>query len=174
MIGRRCGDCTLCCRLLPVKEFGKRSNERCQYQRAKGCSIYRQEGFPLSCSLWSCMWLADESTLNLDRPDRSHYVIDPSPDFIQMDTGGQQFKIPVIQVWIDPKYPKAYEDAKLQAWLAERAECYHQAALIRSSSHDAFILFAPFFTSDGTWRRKDGTSTVEHTAEEIVKTLKLW
>lgn len=91
-----------------------------------------------------------------------------------MDTGDQKIEISVIQVWIDPKYPKAYEDSKLQAWLADRAERYHQAALIRSSSHDAFVLFAPFFTSDGTWRRQDGTCTVAHTAEEIVNTLKLW
>jgi hypothetical protein len=43
---RRCGDCQLCCKLLPTREVNKPANTRCQHQRAhKGCAIY--EVWPL-------------------------------------------------------------------------------------------------------------------------------
>lgn len=40
-MNRVCGDCQLCCLLMPVEEMGKKASVRCKYQRAgKGCSIY--------------------------------------------------------------------------------------------------------------------------------------
>src|SRR5262245_54343180 len=56
--GRRCGDCTLCCKLLPVRELHKKGGERCQHQKAgKGCGVYNKPAMPPSCGLWSCRWL---------------------------------------------------------------------------------------------------------------------
>ena len=44
---RRCGDCQLCCKLLPVRELSKGASERCRHQRVgKGCTVYRQPGMP--------------------------------------------------------------------------------------------------------------------------------
>jgi hypothetical protein len=28
---RRCGDCQLCCKLIPLEKFGKRANQRCRH-----------------------------------------------------------------------------------------------------------------------------------------------
>ena len=38
---------------------------------------------PRECFVWRCRWLkSDEGTLDQPRPDRSGYVIDESPEFI--------------------------------------------------------------------------------------------
>jgi len=36
-MNRTCGGCTLCCKLLPVRELKKPANTRCQHQRAEIC-----------------------------------------------------------------------------------------------------------------------------------------
>lgn len=80
---RQCGDCQLCCRLLPTEEIGKVANVRCQYQKAgKGCAIHSRK--PMSCSLWNCRWLVDDDCADQLRPDRSHIVIDIMPDVLRM------------------------------------------------------------------------------------------
>ena len=72
MMERKCGDCQLCCKLLPTKEIGKVANTRCEHQRTgKGCTIYARR--PFSCSSWSCRWLLEDDTADLSRPDRAHY-----------------------------------------------------------------------------------------------------
>jgi len=196
---RRCGECQLCCKLLPMKagaderlrdggetiaaaiaigvltareaantvtDFDKPAGERCPHQRHhKGCAIYKRR--PFGCRFWNCRWLAEDDTAELSRPDRSHYVIDVSPDFVRAD--GRT--IPVIQVWCDPKHPDAHRDPALRAFLLRRAhEGY--AALIRLSNVKAFALAAPPFNSDGEWHEVHSeTVENEHTAEDKVAAL---
>ena len=172
-IGRQCNECTLCCRLLPVKEFKKLANQRCTHQRAKGCAVHERPDYPVSCRLWSCMWLTGADTEHLPRPDRAHYVIDPTPDFVEFgySDGSLPVRLLVVQVWVDPKHPQAHEDPALRAWLERRAQRNEQAALIRYSGKDAFLLIPPALTRDGTWRVMHGTGTVEHTAREKLETV---
>lgn len=55
---RRCGGCTLCCKILPVRELAKPANTRCQHQRTgKGCAVYaRLAQVSPACVFWSCRW----------------------------------------------------------------------------------------------------------------------
>lgn len=109
---RQCGECQLCCRLLPVEEFNKPALTRCSYQRhGKGCSIYA--GRPISCRLWSCRWLVNDDMGDQSRPDRSGIVVDMMPDLIKID--GQTF--PVIVVWLDRDRPLAYRDAAFRRYV---------------------------------------------------------
>jgi hypothetical protein len=196
---RQCGECQLCCKLLPMKagaderlreggqtiaaaielglltardaantveDFDKPAGQRCPHQRHhKGCNIYSTR--PFGCRFWNCRWLAEDDTADLPRPDRSHYVIDVSPDFVR---DGDR-TVPVIQVWLDPKYPNAHYDPALQAFLLRRAhEGY--AALIRLDSMKAFLLAAPPFNSDGKWHEiHSKTVEREHTPEDKIKAL---
>lgn len=169
---RKCGDCTLCCKLVPVSEIGKPANKRCMYQRAgKGCVVYRRRNFPRSCALWSCGWLLNLDADHMPRPDHAHYVIDPSPDYITVEAaGGTHARVPVVQIWIDPKYHNAHRSPHLRAWLARRAETHGQAALIRSNSADGFVLLPPAITGDG-WIEHDAQSEHrQHSAAEIFNT----
>src|SRR5580698_1258587 len=78
---RTCGDCTLCCKLVPVREgviingknvagLNKGANEKCPYQTHKCCTVYDRR--PVACRMWNCRWLVADDTTDLSRPDRSH------------------------------------------------------------------------------------------------------
>ena len=167
---RRCGDCSLCCKLLPVRSVNKKANERCTHQRHTGCKVYanlsRVSG---ECSMWNCRWLVNDDMDNLSRPDRSHYVVDVMPDFVEATTlEGEQFKIAVVQIWCDPKYPDAHEDPHLRAWLLRNK----YAALIRYSDMEGFVLFPPQHEGAGWIENRSGMKGDRpHSAAEIVDVL---
>jgi hypothetical protein len=168
-MNRTCGECTLCCKLVPVAEIGKPAGKRCQHQAHHvGCRVYDTNRMPSSCRLWNCAWLADEQTVNLRRPDRSHYVIDTMPDFVtlQPNDGGPATDIPVLQIWIDPAYPDAHRDPALRAMLDKN----HAAALVRFSSKDAFLLAPPSVANDGKWHEQTSGTTArkEHSLSEVL------
>jgi hypothetical protein len=174
---RRCGDCQLCCKLLPVADLGKPAGQRCKFQRAlKGCTVYHQprKGFPPSCALWNCAWLGGgDDTANLSRPDRVHYVIDIMPDFVTLKPhdDSEPTVLPVIQVWVDPAFPEAHRDPGLRAYIQARGEKEGCAALIRSSASDAFLLAPPSVSSDRQWHEKRTDRVVEetHTIEDVAR-----
>lgn len=165
MMNRTCGDCTLCCKLVPVKELSKGANTKCEHQYIKGCRIYANR--PISCKQWSCAWLTDPATEKLRRPDRAHYVMDTSPDFIETVRDGQPTgdKIPVLQIWVDPKHPDAHKDQHLRAMLDEKKVI----AMIRYASDVAYVLFPPSRSTNGKWNFVASLlrERREHTAKEI-------
>jgi hypothetical protein len=155
-------------------EFDKPAGERCPHQRHhKGCTIYERR--PFGCRTWSCRWLTGDDTVDLRRPDRSHYVVDIVPDFVRIDrTGGDNpdTVVPVVQVWLDPDYPDAHKDPALRAFLLRRAEKEGMIALIRLSNKDAFALIPPTMMDSGQWyERHAGMHEHEHTVEEKLAAL---
>ena len=173
MSERRCNDCTLCCKLLPVRELGKPANTRCTHQRAKGCTVYGGDDFPRSCRIWSCAWLLNADADDLPRPDRAHYVIDLTPDFVEGAVNGRPvWRVPVVQIWVDPKHPDAHRDPALRAWLERRAQRTPQLALVRSDSQRGLVLAPPCMTDSGQWEEQPGEGTgAEHSAQEVHETL---
>ena len=170
-LSRRCGDCQLCCKLLPVRSLGKGAGERCRHQQHhKGCKVYANLlAVAPECRLWNCRWLVDEAG-DTSRPDHAHFVIDVMPDFIRADDGdGNIVEVPVVQVWVDPRYPDAHRDPAFRAWLDREG----QVALIRYSSGDGFVLFPPSRMASREWLEKgsinDGEPT--HSAAEIFRVL---
>jgi hypothetical protein len=163
---RQCGDCQLCCKLLPVHDdepwrpgdpIHKAANERCPHQKyGVGCAIYAAR--PYCCKIWFCRWVVNDEAGDLPRPDRAHYVIDMMPDEIQLtdNTTGEITKATVVVVWVDPAYrDEVMRDRKLRAWLARKAE-QGFPALFRFSERDAVGAFAPVFNEDGEWHFKGG------------------
>jgi hypothetical protein len=169
---RQCGGCTLCCKLVPVRELGKPAGQRCQHQRhGKGCSIYARR--PISCRTWSCRWLVEDDTAELSRPDRSRYAIDIMPDFVTLQNNetGEETHVPVVQVWVDPFFPDAHEDATLRAYMMRRG-AEGMATMIRYSSEDGFTIFPPNMASDGQWHDSRGFQnrrTVERQPGDLQK-----
>jgi hypothetical protein len=195
---RRCGGCTLCCKLLPMKrevahvqqainqmidageltlqqvaamepDFDKPSGAKCKHSRhGKGCAVYDRR--PFGCRFWMCQWLAGKGTSDMHRPDRSHYVIDIMPDFIVLrdDKTGQAHNVEIVQIWLDPDFPNAHRDPALRAFLARKAG-QGKAGLIRLSANDAFVIFAPSMSEDGQWHEvHSAMRTEQHTAAEIL------
>src|SRR5260370_14543633 len=58
---RRCGDCSLCCKLAKVDELEKPSGVWCRHcaPGRGGCTIY--ETRPSVCRNWACSWIVDSS-----------------------------------------------------------------------------------------------------------------
>lgn len=165
---RQCGTCTLCCKLLPTKEINKPANTRCEHQRHTGCAIYAKR--PTSCALFSCRWLLNDDTDRLRRPDRSRYVIDLVPDFVEIvhNETGEKTPIEVVQVWCDPHERDAWRDPELLAYL-DRRGAQGKAGIIRWSSTEAMTLFPPSMSSDGEWHEFwHGTVRPERTPLEMV------
>ena len=172
---RQCGDCQLCCRLLPVPPLQKKAGESCQFQKFhKGCTVYHKPKMPLECAMWNCRWLANNDTADVPRPDRAHYVIDVMPDFITVnhDDTGEKQNIQVAQVWIDPKHPDAHRDPGLRRWMFRRAQ-EGIATIVRYNAKDAIVIFAPPFDAGGEWHEiKSGMTSVKtHTLAETVAAL---
>lgn len=155
---RTCGTCTLCCKLLLVRDIApaKVQNVRCRHQKAgKGCAIYAAPWRPLSCRLWRCWWLMHP--VDLPRPDRSHYVIDPTPDFVVMgDDLTTGVRLPAIQIWVDPDYPRAHADPALRAWIMVQAERMDLVAIVRLAPDNNVTLIPPRLSETGDWLELGG------------------
>ena len=176
-MNRQCGECTLCCKLLPVPPIHKPAGKRCQYQRhGKGCTIYARR--PSACEMWSCQWvLGGTGTERLSRPDRVHYLIDPVADYIRMtydDKSDKPLELPVIQIWLDAGFPDAHRDPALRAYLESEAERTGMAALVRPAGNvGALGLFAPAISEDKQWHEVTTNFHPEdqHSAADIARVM---
>jgi hypothetical protein len=168
-VGRVCGGCTACCKLPPIPgpPLHKPAGVRCRHARTgKGCSIYSTR--PMACRTWACRWLADKETAGMPRPDRAHYVIDISDDFIEMvhSETGERSRMGVVQVWVDPAYREAYKAPELRAYMLRMAIDHRMATIVRYSSREAVTIFPPPLAEDGEWHEvRDGT-IVDRTAAD--------
>jgi hypothetical protein len=163
---RSCSGCTLCCKLIPVEEIGKKAGVRCEHQRTgKGCAIYAAR--PFSCRVWRCMWLQDQAnTAALSRPDRSHYVIDSAPDTITIrEDAGPALEMVVMQIWVDPRHRDAHRDPELRRMLDDNGI----VALIRYGAEDGFTLFPPSRSADRQWHEGVEGERVDHNRRSLVE-----
>jgi hypothetical protein len=172
---RQCGDCNLCCKLLPVRSLDKGANEKCRHQSyARGCKVYANLArVSPECRLWSCRYLLNSDTADLNRPDRSGYVVDPSPNYIEMEDNETKERVPiqVVQIWVDPKHPDAHRDPALRAYLRRRG-AEGLAAIIRYNETDGFVLFPPEMTGEPDFVARGSTPTrEEHSPDDILRTL---
>lgn len=172
---RRCGDCQLCCKLLPVGALKKAAGERCKHQRHhKGCGIYHRRGFPPECGDWACRWLVGDDTADLSRPDRSHYVIDVMPDFVTLRNNetGQANHVEVVQIWVDPGYRDAHRDPALRAFLERRGK-ENKVSIVRWSNEDAMVIFPPALSENRQWNEvtTNGVRQEQHSIDEVVAAL---
>lgn len=161
---KRCGGCTLCCKLLPVPEIHKEASVRCRHQSfAKGCKIYRKAGFPNSCRLWNCRWLADPDMASMPRPDRAHYVVDMEIDTIKLlpHDGSEAKRIPVVQVWVDPAFPDVIHSPDLRNYMAMVGEKYRCMTLLRFNSEKAIAVCPPSMAASGEFEYQDSGITME-------------
>lgn len=77
---RKCGDCTVCCTVLEVREgLDKPGWTPCKFQVGRGCLIYSER--PKPCKDYECVWLAaplewQQVLGHKQRPDRVGIVVD--------------------------------------------------------------------------------------------------
>jgi hypothetical protein len=145
VVQRHCGDCTLCCRLLPVLSIGKPGGVRCRHQRRTGCRVYHGPEFPLDCRAWSCMWLTGEAG-DIGRPDHSHVVVDPHEDFVTLVE--ERALLEVRQFWVDPRHRDAWRVPAVMTYMDELGRRNVASILRFDSRDDALVVFPPSMTGD--------------------------
>lgn len=152
---RKCGACTLCCRLVPVAALNKKAGDRCPHQRQScGCNIYPKR--PLDCRAWSCAWLASPEARNLPRPDHAHYVVDQMTDelYFTDNNTGEVTKQEALQIWVDPLHPDAWRDPKLAEYMAFVAETYGLLIMIRYGNDGGIAIAPPAVSGNGKWGQR--------------------
>ncbi len=76
---RECGTCTLCCKLMVVKELQKPPMKWCEHcDVGVGCGIY--ENRPKECRQFFCLYLLDENLGEHWNPLKSKMVLSYEPD----------------------------------------------------------------------------------------------
>src|SRR6266536_411497 len=92
-ITRECGNCTLCCKLLGVKELSKPQGQWCEHCAVGvGCKVYDTR--PAECRHFTCMWLAGMIAEELT-PDKVRRVFTVTNNRVTVD--------------VDPHRPDAYK-----------------------------------------------------------------
>ena len=115
-----CGQCSMCCKVLPIAELGKPQMTWCgHFRKGLGCSIYADR--PTACKDFRCVWLhgvlcgdvsPDDNAL---RPDKCKVLARSS-----VQDGRQVFNL-----WVDPAYPRAHEAIPVRKMIerAYAADC---------------------------------------------------
>jgi Fe-S-cluster containining protein len=101
---RTCGSCTLCCKVMEIKELNKPLNKWCEFcDRGVGCKIYPTR--PSECRTFDCLWLKDEKFPDELRPQRSKIVF-------TLEHGGRR-----MSAHVDASFPTAWREKKMYAQL---------------------------------------------------------
>jgi hypothetical protein len=163
---RQCGDCQLCCRVLPISEIGKKAGARCSNQKFNvGCKVHGTKAQPGSCVAWSCWWLMNPA-FDLPRPDRAGYVVDPTPDVAVMGADVHADKrVSALQVWADTRRPDAWRAAL--PWIKEVIGDKEIVAVIRFGSHEAITIVPPRLSSTGDWIEVKSVMMKQVTADAL-------
>jgi hypothetical protein len=106
--GRRCGECSLCCKVAIVPELQKAGGAWCSHakpgQREGGCTVYGSDRRPAVCGRFSCAWLEGVMPEPM-RPDRIHAYIAATKD-------GKG-----AAVHVDTQHPDAWRTGALADWI---------------------------------------------------------
>lgn len=80
-----CGSCTLCCKLLNIKETDSKPGEYCKHCNPDiGCKIYEER--PESCQIFECAWKQMRYAGKDLRPDKCFIMFEKWSDNVMVGT----------------------------------------------------------------------------------------
>ncbi|MDA9434877.1 hypothetical protein XH88_24335 [Bradyrhizobium sp. CCBAU 51627] len=105
---RRCGDCTLCCKVMAIEALAKPASTWCAHCKpGRGCAIYDRR--PAECAAFACLWLVNDLVDERWKPNRSKLVLTTSEDG--------------LEIRCDPGSPNAWRRepyaSEIRAWAEE-------------------------------------------------------
>jgi hypothetical protein len=118
--GRRCGTCTLCCKVMTVEELNKPNGQWCPHCiKGRGCGIYADR--PNDCRTFHCGYLLWPALGEHWLPARSKLVVRYKPDGME------------IVIHVDPGFPSA--------WRVEPyySEIRRMAAIVEGTAYTVFV-----------------------------------
>ena len=84
-----CGECTLCCELLYIKELNKPSNTLCTFCD-KGCTIHNDK--PKECQTFKCAYYQMKKVSIKLRPDNCGVIFEKLEDDLMLGTMNSKHK----------------------------------------------------------------------------------
>lgn len=82
-LGRECGDCTLCCKVMAIEQLAKPASAWCPHCKpGRGCRIYPDR--PDECRAFNCLWLVNDRLAEHWRPSKSRLVLTTPEDGIEV------------------------------------------------------------------------------------------
>jgi len=126
---RKCGDCTLCCKVMAIEALDKPAGGWCAHCKpGRGCGIYDRR--PGECATFACFWLVNNLLDERWKPSRSKLVLTTSDDG--------------IEIRCDPGSPNAWRKepyaSEIRAW-AEEGERNDMTVVVVSGQR--MILITP-------------------------------
>jgi hypothetical protein len=107
--GRRCGTCTLCCKVMAVPEIAKPLGQWCPHcARGKGCKIH--ETRPGGCRAFLCGWLIWAELGPEWKPEHSKVVV-----YREQESGRR------LTANVDPGFPLAWRNPRIYNQLKQWA-----------------------------------------------------
>jgi hypothetical protein len=88
---RQCGECSLCCKAVAVRELDKPAGQWCRhFGRGQGCTIYHDR--PQSCRVFDCHWLLDATMGDEWYPRQCKMVVQATETalLVHVDSGAHQ------------------------------------------------------------------------------------
>ena len=150
---RACGECTLCCNLLPIEELNKPRGVWCQHaKKGKGCAIYPDR--PSGCRTWRCQWIISDIMGEELRPDRCDVVCDTviradEPAAMINEETGERHEFQVMQMWSKPgRWARPWRHPSLQKIITGYAELGYATA-VRHGVDTWLIVTGPIAESVG-------------------------
>lgn len=132
---RECSGCTLCCRVLGVKEIKKAPLVECVHCHVFGCTIY--ETRPKECREFDCLWLTDEKLSEDLKPSVSHVVLSDLAHDLKIE--GVEPVEKTIIVHIDPQFPEAYREGHMKMFLNEQLKQGTALIVVRPDQQKMFM-----------------------------------
>ena len=116
-IGKSCGDCGMCCKVLHIAELEKDAGTWCgHFKKGGGCGNY--EARPAPCRGFTCLWLSSDKLDPSWRPDKAGFLMYTHKD-------GKR-----LNVVVDPGKPTAWK----------REPYYSRLKRMSQRAHDGFEL----------------------------------
>jgi hypothetical protein len=119
--GRRCGDCSMCCKLPGIDAVEKPEGVWCRHcaPGRGGCLIYEQR--PVSCRTFYCDWISDAALGDEWRPLNCKMIVHTERSADR------------LAVHVDPNYPGAWRRepyyGQLKRWARAAADARRQVVV---------------------------------------------
>jgi hypothetical protein len=115
---RQCGTCTLCCKVMTIKELNKPTGQWCSHcSVGAGCQIHASK--PQACTDFECGWLTDETLGPEWKPEKSKFVLirrRPNRLLVHVDPA-------MPDAWKRPPYHKALM-ATMESFLRDKGQVF--------------------------------------------------
>jgi hypothetical protein len=138
-VGRSCGPCSLCCKLLRITKPASIAHERdvwCKHAEpgGRGCLIHSRR--PMICRRWACRWLLGE-VADIWNPDECKMVTSRLSNYPDPDSGQATI------IFVDPDYIGAWRSEPWHGDLLRRLDLGERIYTVEHGVYQELLVQEP-------------------------------